>query len=168
MNMRTFKMTKDVLPKKWRCAFVPFVFVCVSYILCSGMWNIDLKKKIPTYLPYFFFSMLHQSNNFFLRLTCLLILTYRAILLYIVVARTKKWLSRAIGQSNCRSLLLPCMLGVADHRLKLDPTLKMDMTSQCFSSILHTSISATFLLPRVFTCQEKSSVCDSILPNINT
>ena len=40
-------------------------FVCVSYILCSGMWNIDLKKKKnPTYLPYFF-SMLRQSNNFF-------------------------------------------------------------------------------------------------------
>ena len=112
--------------------------------------------------------MLRQSNNFFLRLTCLLILTYWAILLYIVVARTKKWLPRAIGQSNCRSLLLAHMLGVADHRLKLDPTLKKDMTSQCFSSILHTSTSATFLLPRVFTCQEKISVCDSILPSINT
>ena len=58
------------LQKKWRCAFVPFVFVCVSYILCSGMWNIDLKKKKkkkfrPTY-PIFF-SMLRQSNNFFFR-----------------------------------------------------------------------------------------------------
>ena len=58
---------KNVLQKKWRCAFVPFVFVCVSYILCSGMWNIDLKKKkkksdLPT---LFFFSMLRQSNNFF-------------------------------------------------------------------------------------------------------
>ena len=40
----------------------------MSYILCSGMWNIDLKKKNPTYLPYFF-SMLRQSNNFFLGLS---------------------------------------------------------------------------------------------------
>ena len=57
---------KDMLQKKWRCAFVPFVFVCMSYILCSGMWNIDLKKKFrPTY-PIFF-SMLRQSNNFFFR-----------------------------------------------------------------------------------------------------
>ena len=60
---------KNVLQKKWRCAFVPFVFVCVWYILCSGMWNIDLKKKKirPTY-PIFF-SMLRQSNNFFLGLS---------------------------------------------------------------------------------------------------
>ena len=57
---------KDVLQKRWRYAFVPFVFVCVSYILCSGMWNIDIKKKKkfrPTY-PIFF-SMLRQSNIFF-------------------------------------------------------------------------------------------------------
>ena len=62
--------TKDVLQKKWRCAFVPFVFVCVSYILCSGMWNIDLKKKKnPTYLPYFFFYVTPIKQFPFLRLS---------------------------------------------------------------------------------------------------
>ena len=65
------------LQKKWRCAFVPLVFVCVLCILCSGMWNIDLKQnknktkqKKKSDLPtLFFFSMLRQSNNFFLGLS---------------------------------------------------------------------------------------------------
>ena len=58
------------LQKKWRCAFVRLVFVYVSYILCSGMWNIDLKKKKKKFRPTYpiFFSMLRQSNNFFLGL----------------------------------------------------------------------------------------------------
>ena len=61
---------KDVLQKKWRCAFVPFVFVCVSYILCSGMWNIDFKKKKNSDLPTLFFFLCYANQTiFFLRLT---------------------------------------------------------------------------------------------------
>ena len=42
-------------------------------MLCSGMWNIDLKKKKKKIRPTYpiFFSMLRQSNNFFLRLRVL-------------------------------------------------------------------------------------------------
>ena len=63
---RTFKMIKDVLQKKWRCAFLPFVFVCVSYILCSGMWNIDLKKK-KSDQPTLFFFLCYANQTIFFR-----------------------------------------------------------------------------------------------------
>ena len=57
---------KNVLQKKWRCAFVPFVFVCVSYILCSGMWNIDLKKKKKkSDLPTLFFFLCYANQTIF-------------------------------------------------------------------------------------------------------
>ena len=60
--------------EKVKMCIVPFVFVCVSYILCSGMWNIDFKKKkkIPTYLPYFFFYVTPIKQFFYslLRISC--------------------------------------------------------------------------------------------------
>ena len=57
-----------LLQKKWRCAFVPFVFECVSYILCSGMWNINLKKKKKKKkidLPTLFFFLCYANQTIF-------------------------------------------------------------------------------------------------------
>ena len=68
--MPTPGQIKDVLQEKWRCAFVPFVFVCVSYILCFGMWNIDLKKKKKKKnsdpdLPTLFFFLCYANQTIF-------------------------------------------------------------------------------------------------------
>ena len=112
------------LQKKWRCAFVPFVFVCVPYILCSGMWNIDLKKKkkksdLPTL--FFFLCYANQTISFFRPLIVLTI--------------------REMGQSQIHKIPEPAPLlfryGAQIGGLPFFPVIKMNIVHHVCVRHLH-------------------------------